>query len=1029
MSQIVHEDPLESEIRRYREQLAACPTTHPERGNACHDLATSLYRSWTLTPSTALLEEAITLHREALALRPDGHPDHAATCNSLGLALRKHYEATGATPSLDEAIKLHQEAIALHPGEHPDRAASCNNLATALWLRYQVTGGSGLLDEIITLHREALALRPVGHPDRAQSCSNLAIALDDLYRVTGNSDLLDEMIILHREALALRPAGRPIRASSCNNLANALEERYELTGSSDLLDEIITLHREALALRPHAHPHRGHSCNNLANALLHRYQFTNSSDLLDEAITLEREALALTPSEHHYRAFLSSNLADTLHERYRVTGGSDLLDEAITLEREALALRPGEHPDRFQSCHNLANALRSRYQVTSSSDLLDEAIALQREGLALLPAGHVHRHDSCSDLASALQDRYQVTGSSDLLNEIIKLHREALALRPCGHPQRATSCNDLADSLWQRFTKTRDVAVVDEALALARENAASASSSELWRALLILFLIHVEQASPHFSMSTATEYLLQASASLPSTIPEYMRRIQSSLDRMWLMHTTWTFNTTLALLEVYSNIIDGLSKMTGFALDTISQLTALRSARSFGSDACVTALLSGHPHQAVELIDRAHGVIWAQALHQRDPQLQDIPRSLAAELEALFRAVSMPMAARQLARADHATNYLSPKDVRDQQNRRIQTLLTEVRAIPGLERFMLGRTYAQLRETAREHPVVVLVSARGYVYALIIRDSAQEDPDTLHLELTSDRLSLLRDTVASVGLRNADAAQDVSMQFERAMHISKRKETTALSTLADLWHDIVKPVVDRLRLQVRIGLLVVVTDLTLASQPATGRAKPRLHWCPTGDFALLPIHAAGIYDGRKDGRVCCSDYVVSSYTPTLSALLNAQNKAPQTAPGRLDILAIGEDARALPTMPRLFFVESELTTVEDTAKASKRDCSVDIIPHHATVEGVTARIQTAHFVHLACHGTQDQTSALNSGFHLSDKKLTISALMDLNLDKAWFAYLSACETAKSDAQQPDQVVHIASAMLHAGFKSVVATMW
>jgi CHAT domain-containing protein len=169
--------------------------------------------------------------------------------------------------------------------------------------------------------------------------------------------------------------------------------------------------------------------------------------------------------------------------------------------------------------------------------------------------------------------------------------------------------------------------------------------------------------------------------------------------------------------------------------------------------------------------------------------------------------------------------------------------------------------------------------------------------------------------------------------------------------------------------------------------------------------------------------------VVSSYTPTLSALLNAQNKAPQTAPSHLDMLAIGEDARALRTLPRLLFVESELITVEDTAKASKRDCTVDTIPHHATVEGVTARIQAAHFVHLACHGTQDQTSALNSGFHLSDNKLTISELMDLNLDKAWFAYLSACETAKTDAQQPDQVVHIASAMLHAGFKSVVATMW
>jgi CHAT domain-containing protein len=165
------------------------------------------------------------------------------------------------------------------------------------------------------------------------------------------------------------------------------------------------------------------------------------------------------------------------------------------------------------------------------------------------------------------------------------------------------------------------------------------------------------------------------------------------------------------------------------------------------------------------------------------------------------------------------------------------------------------------------------------------------------------------------------------------------------------------------------------------------------------------------------------------YTPTLSALLNAQNKTPQTAPSRLNILAVGEDARALRTMQRLWFVESELATVGHTAKASKRDCSVTTIANHATVDHVTGSVQNVHFVHLACHGIQDQTNALDSGFHLSDGKLTISGLMGLNLDKAWFAYLSACETAKSDAQQPDQVVHIASAMLHAGFKSVVATMW
>jgi hypothetical protein len=81
----------------------------------------------------------------------------------------------------------------------------------------------------------------------------------------------------------------------------------------------------------------------------------------------------------------------------------------------------------------------------------------------------------------------------------------------------------------------------------------------------------------------------------------------------------------------------------------------------------------------------------------------------------------------------------------------------------------------------------------------------------------------------------------------------------------------------------------------------------------------------------------------------------------------------------------------------------------------ATVEWICYYIQLASFVHLACHGIQDRTNALESGFHLSDGMLTISKLMALELDQPWFGYLSACETAKGDAEQPDQVMHLAAA--------------
>jgi CHAT domain-containing protein len=212
-------------------------------------------------------------------------------------------------------------------------------------------------------------------------------------------------------------------------------------------------------------------------------------------------------------------------------------------------------------------------------------------------------------------------------------------------------------------------------------------------------------------------------------------------------------------------------------------------------------------------------------------------------------------------------------------------------------------------------------------------------------------------------------------------------------------------------------------------QKATGRSRPRVHWCANGDFVFLPLHAAGIYSGPQASRECCSDYVVSSYTPTVSALLRAQAQAPSVRSADIDMLLVAEDSAKNPALSKLWSVRTELMRVESIATMKHFGHTVETIARDATVERVTKRIKTASFVHLACHGLQHRTNALESGFYLKDDKLTISKLMELQLDCPWFAYLSACETAKGDAKQPDQVMHLAAAMLFAGFTHVVATMW
>jgi CHAT domain-containing protein len=181
----------------------------------------------------------------------------------------------------------------------------------------------------------------------------------------------------------------------------------------------------------------------------------------------------------------------------------------------------------------------------------------------------------------------------------------------------------------------------------------------------------------------------------------------------------------------------------------------------------------------------------------------------------------------------------------------------------------------------------------------------------------------------------------------------------------------------------------------------------------------LPLHAAGIYTGDK--RISCSDYFVSTYVPSIGALLHAQQTYRPVRRADADTMVVAVErpfeGEALP------LTSKEATTVRDhvspSAKVIQVSTSMDVFEH----------IQSKPVLHMACHGTQNLADALQSGFFLEDELLPVSKLMQLELPRAFLAVLSACETTKGDATQPDQAIHLAATMLFAGFKSVVATMW
>ncbi|EIN11172.1 hypothetical protein PUNSTDRAFT_62627, partial [Punctularia strigosozonata HHB-11173 SS5] len=179
-----------------------------------------------------------------------------------------------------------------------------------------------------------------------------------------------------------------------------------------------------------------------------------------------------------------------------------------------------------------------------------------------------------------------------------------------------------------------------------------------------------------------------------------------------------------------------------------------------------------------------------------------------------------------------------------------------------------------------------------------------------------------------------------------------------------------------------------------------------------------------------------SDYVVSSYTPTLGALTNARRTYKPVVRENLKAL-VGAVPR--PYVEDLCDLPSTLEEMKTVTQAVPSSGLLSLPNGENALEvegsgGLSAqalldRLPQATILHLACHGTQDAEHPLRSGFVMRDETLTIERLMPVLLPEAFLASLSACETAKGYKAQPDQAIHLAAMMLYAGFKSVIGTLW
>lgn len=162
------------------------------------------------------------------------------------------------------------------------------------------------------------------------------------------------------------------------------------------------------------------------------------------------------------------------------------------------------------------------------------------------------------------------------------------------------------------------------------------------------------------------------------------------------------------------------------------------------------------------------------------------------------------------------------------------------------------------------------------------------------------------------------------------------------------------------------------------------------------------------------------DYVVSSYTPTLSALLPSSHVYGPFS----GILAVGQTVTS--GMPKLPGTAAELDHIEERFQGLP---VTRLDGDQATPDAVLAGIEEASWAHFACHARQDLCNPTRSAFYLHGGTLDLATVAQKQLKNAELAFLSACETATGHKVLSDESVHLAAGMLAAGFRTVIATMW
>lgn len=488
-----------------------------------------------------------------------------------------------------------------------------------------------------------------------------------------------------------------------------------------------------------------------------------------------------------------------------------------------------------------------------------------------------------------------------------------------------------------------------------------------------------------------------------------------SAAKNWTQTLHRHYPESLEIIPAFDATLSLVAIIAGLEQPVQSRSNQLKDISGLAVHAASVAFSHSRPDKALEWLEQGRCLVWSQLNHLRTP-LDDLrfrDAELAERVADTAKQLEWAGASRT---SSHLDMSLSEKISVEEESRahldlarKWDDLLQRVRAIPGFELFLEPIPCAGLLQHLPESgPVVVINVHKTRCDAFALLAGAGEP---IHIPLPNF-------TLAKAEGHWADLSSRLSYFGHRGIRPAKRESKERGSQgvfhgiLLGLWVDVVKPILSMLGLSRGV--------------PSSRNALPRIWWCPTGVMSFLPIHAAGNYRGPEVDSVL--DYVVSSYTPTVTMLTDRVRNSRPIEKSVAGLFMTSQPNVPNMSMPRIPGTTKEVRSVfsiAETNGARVRMADGDEL----TIDECLTHMEDFSCIHLACHASQNALDPFQSRFLFHNGSLDLFTIMQKDLKNADLAFLSASGTSAGEEQLSDEAVHLASGMLAAGYRRVVATMW